>query len=406
MELAFRIARKYFLSKKEKHFINVISILSMITLAVGTASLFIILSVFNGLHSIMNGVHHAIDSELTIKINEGKTLIADSTLLEDIKNTEGVSIITEVIEDEAFTQYEGGQKVVHIKGVSDNYREQNNIDTLVFSGTADISNKDIPKTFIGRGVQYELNIKLNSNFKTIEVWYPKRKQKIIRASKNSFNRINVLPVGVFEIERTYDASYLFVPLSSAKKLFDYDLERTSIEIKTDSNISITEVKQNLENKLGDKYKILESEELHSSLYKAAKVERFIAYLIFVFILTLASLNIFLTLTIIVISKKKDISILVSMGATKSFIRKIFLAKGFLIGATGTFAGLILGVGIILGQQTFGFVGMNVQSSLVDAFPVKMEVLDIVLTGTTTLIITILLSIQPAIKASNFSFKKD
>lgn len=404
MKLAFRIARKYFLSKNEKHFINIISILSMVTLAFGTAALFIILSVFNGLHLLISGVHTTFDSEITIK-NSSKTFEVSDSLLNVIKNIEGVQYITEVLEDDAFINYKGIQKVVHIKGVTENYIHQNKIDSVVKFGKADLEGEGIPKAVVGRGIQYELAFSLDDDFNVLDIWYPKRTKKVIKKSQKSLNKIKIRPTGVFELERQYDGKYIFIPIKAAQKLFEYNQERTSLEIKTNNTSSIEDVQKALQTTLGDQYKVLNSDQLHSTLYKAIKIERFITYLIFVFILILASLNIFLALTMIVISKKKDISILLAMGATRKFISQIFFAEGFIIGAIGTSVGLTLGIGIVIIQQQFGLIGMDVQSAIVDAFPVKMELIDVFFTGITTLGITLLLSIHPAIKASNFKFEK-
>ena len=405
MKLAFKIARKYFLSKNEKHFINIISIISMITLAFGTAALFIILSVFNGLHVLISGVHTTLDAELTIVPTQGKTFRVDDAFLKKIQTIQGIEFMSEVLEDDAFLNYEGIQRVVHIKGVSENYLVQNKLDSIVKWGKADFKNSLIPKAVVGRGIQYDLGFSLGDDFKALDIWYPKRTKKHLQASEQSLNKIKIHPTGVFELERQYDGTYIFLPLEASKKLFEYENERTSIELKTAKNQSIEDIKDNLQAILGTNYKVCNSDEMHSALYKAIEIERFITYLIFVFILLLASLNIFLALTMIVISKKKDISILFAMGATKKFITQIFLAEGFLIGMIGTSVGLLLGVSFVLLQQHFGLIGMDVQSAIVDAFPVKMEWSDAVFTGATTLTITLLLSIHPALKASNFDLEK-
>lgn len=404
MNLAFKIARNYFLSKNEKHFINIISIISMITLAFGTAALLIILSVFNGLHILISGVHTTFDAELTIVPSQGKTFVVDDVFLKKITQLKTIEHITEVLEDDAFLNYDGIQKVVHIKGVQENYTKQNKLDSVIKFGKSDLSHSTISKAIVGRGIQYELGFSLQDEFKALDIWYPKRTKKHLQASEQSLNKIKIHPTGVFELERQYDGKYIFIPIQFAQKLFEYDSERTSIEIKT-KNGNIDEVKENLQQILGNDFKVLDSDEMHSALYKAIKIERFISYLIFVFILILASLNIFLALTMIVISKKKDIAILFSMGATKQFITKIFLYEGLLIGVIGTSVGLVLGIGIVWLQQEFGFVGMDVQSAIVDAFPVKMKLIDVFFTGITTLSITILLSIQPALKAGNFDLEK-
>ncbi len=405
MLLPFFVARKYFLSGKNKTMINVLSIISMLTLAVGVIGLFGILSAFNGLSGLIQGVHHTFDSEIVIVPKKGKVFPVDSLFISRIEQVEGVALVTEIIEDDAFMHYRDLDKVVRVKGVGDNFWKQNGMADKLVSGDTSFWRKEIPQAIFGRGIQYELMISLGNHLQPLQIWYPKREKKYIRQDEKSFNRLHLSAGGVFELERQYDDKYVFVPLSEAQYLFEYDNERSALEIKTISGADLDDVKENLQEELGEEFLVQMGNERHASLFKAIKIEKFVSFLILSFVLAIASLNTFLTVTMIVISKRKEIAVLKSMGATKAHIRRIFLAEGFLIGLVGTTLGLFIGVSICLLQEHYGFYKMNVQTAITDAFPFKVEWFDILTTGSITLFVTLLVSIQPAIKASKVDVAK-
>ncbi|MDH4460511.1 MAG: FtsX-like permease family protein, partial [Flectobacillus sp.] len=136
--------------------------------------------------------------------------------------------------------------------------------------------------------------------------------------------------------------------------------------------------------------------------KAIKIEKLFVFLTLSFIIGIASFNIFFSLSMLAIEKKQDVKTLYAMGATPAMIRRIFLSEGALVAFIGASIGLLLGFGLCLAQQTYGFVSMGIVGSLVDAYPIKMVVSDFVYTAIVVIIITLLASYFPAKKASKTS----
>lgn len=378
----------------------------MLAIAVATFLLFFVLSVFNGLSSLIMGVHSTFDPEIQITHASLKTFEVNDEFLNQIQLVEGVGVISEVIEEDAFANFKEHQKVVRLKGVSENIKQGNSVLDAVVDGEAKLEDENSYYAILGRGIQYGLNVNLSDQFHSIQLWYPKRKKKLVRENQSSFNQIYVRPSGVFEIERQYDEKYVIVALSLAEQLFDFKGLRTSLEIKTKEGINLKDVAEALKEKLGPEFKIKTQEELHEVLFKAIKIEKLATYMIFVFILMVASLNIFLTLSMLVISKKKDIANMYSMGATASFVRQIFLWEGALIGIVGAGTGLLLSISFCLLQQKVGVIGMSVESALVEAMPVDMQLFDGLFTVIATIGITVLISIYPAMKASRVLIKNE
>ena len=213
------------------------------------------------------------------------------------------------------------------------------------------------------------------------------------------NTENILPGAVFAIEKSYDENYVFVPIDFAVKLFGYEGKRTSLEIELSPAFSVEEVKQNLLSTLGDDFLVQTNAEIHGDLYKILEIEKLFVFLIFSIIIAIASINIFFSLTMLAIDKKKDVAILSAQGASSKLIRNIFLYEGCIVAFSGALVGLILGLGISYFQQTFGVISMGMQTSILDAYPVKILPGDVFYTVLCIIVITIITSIQPALKAS-------
>lgn len=391
------------MSRKKKNFINIISIISMVAIAFGTMALVIVLSVFNGLEDFVRQLYNSFDPELKIEPALGKSFEVSDIFIEKIEQTEGVAILTEVVEDNAYVRYKESEGIVKVKGVESNFLDQNRMAPAIVHGTAKLLEDGVPYAIIGRGVQYTLSIPPDEDLNPIQVYYPKRGRLTSTLNPlNLVNRKNIIPSAIFAIEKQYDVNYIFVPLSFAVELMQYGNRRTSIEIKTGDNYNIKTVKANLQEVLGESYLVLDSDEQHSSLLKVLRMEKLFVFITFSFIIAVASFNIFFSLTMLAIDKKKDISILYSMGANNKLIRNIFIKEGAIISFSGAIAGLALGLLIVWLQKTFGLVSMGMATSVLDAYPVKMVYTDFMLTGISIIVITLLASLRPATIATKYN----
>ncbi len=399
MNLPYFIARKYFLSGKKKNFINIISMISMIVVAFGTMSLIIALSVFNGLEGLLRSLYGNFDPAIIVTPSEGKSFQLSEDLKSKIESTAGVLSLTEIIEDNVLVKYKEAQRVVRLKGVSHSFEDNSGIKDAVVSGEFSLVRDSIPYALIGRGIQYDLSLNLKNEFYTLQVYYPKNIAPGVINPEQLYNLQNILPGGIFAIEKYYDENFIFVPLAFANKLFKYGDKRTSIEVEISSGGSIAETKTNLQSALGSGFVVRSGEELHSDLYKTLNIEKLFVYVTFASIIAIASVNIFFSLSMLAIEKKKDIAVLIANGASSNLIQRIFLFEGGIIALSGASLGMVLGLAISLLQQEFGFISMGMDSAVVPSYPVKVELPDVIATALITIIVTILASIQPAKKAS-------
>lgn len=399
MNLPFFIARRYFLSGKKKNFINVISIISMIVVAIGTMCLIIALSFFNGLEGLLRSMYGNFDPDIIVKPATGKSFEFDAELYAQLEETDGVLGVTEVIEDHVLVRYKEAQRVARMKGVSRAFDEFSGIKKAVVAGDFPLVRDSIGYALLGRGVQYDLSLSLKNDFYSLQMYYAKNIDPGVVNPQKMFNILSINPGGVFAIEKYYDENFVFVPIEFAENLLGYNGRRTSFELYVEEGISHEAMKDQLQQQLGDRFLVQTGDELHSSLYKVLKIEKLFIFGILAAIIGIASVNIFFCLTMLVIEKKKDISVLIAQGASSNLIRRIFLFEGYIIAFSGAIMGLFLGLSLSFLQQEYGFISMGMDSAIVNSYPIKVEWIDVLLTVIAIVVITILASIKPAIKAA-------
>jgi lipoprotein-releasing system permease protein len=403
------IAKRYFLSKKKRNIITIISNISMVGVAVGTMALIVVLSVFNGLEDLVRSLYGKSDPNLAITAVQGKSFEMTPALLTKVQNTPGVALLTEVIEDNALLQYHDRQMVVKMRGLSDNYFGQSPIDSSIKAGDHRLRRGDLEYALVGEGVQHELSITLDNRLAPLKLLYPRQvpgRKTLSINPEQAFNEENILAGGIFQIEQHLDDSYLFVPLSFAQRLLNYGNRRTALYVRVGSSFKLDNVKDELRESLGTGFMVQDSDEQHVSLLKAIKIEKLFVFITFAFILLIASLNIFFSLSMLVIDKRKDIAVLLAMGASEQTVRRSFLLVGAIVALVGAVSGLVLGVSICWMQQTFHIVSMGMATSIVDSYPVKMQASDIFFICLAIIAITLAVSIRPALNAGRMDVKEN
>lgn len=402
MNLPFFIARRYLFSTRKKNFINIISAISVLVVSLITASLFIVLSVFNGIEELLRSLNTSFDPPIKIEAREGKSFHVDSDMLDKIRAVHGVEIITEVVEDYAYVRYRDANQVVTIKGVSENFIDQHRIDKAIVQGELKFKSGQVSYALIGRGVQYSLSVDPEDKMHALQVYYIKNIKGGSIDPSRMYTKKTIMPGGVFSIVQNLDDSYIIVPLDFAVDLLDYGDRRTSLEIKMTPDADLVQVQKQLQQTLGNSFNILSHEQQHKDLYKLLKMEKLFSFLAATLLLCIGSINIFFSLMMLALDKKKDVSVLGAVGASLKTIRNIFLFEGALIAFLGTALGLFIGSALCFLQQHFSLVSMGMQSSVTDGYPVKMNFQDFLLVLFVMSVITALISYRPATLASRFS----
>lgn len=391
------------LSKRKANFINIISILSIGGIAFSTAALIIVLSVFNGLEDLLRSLNNSFDPEIKVQASEGKSFESSPDLLDKVRSVEGVDVVTEVMEDYAYLRYRDQNQVVILKGVSDNFLDQNRIpDENIVEGELRLKDGPVNYAIIGRGIQYTLSIATNDPLYPLQVYYIKNVNSVGLDLSRLYSRQNIIPGGVFSIVQNFDENYVIVPLRFTQELFNYGNKRTSFEVKITPGADVFKVEAGIQELLGDDFNVLNHEEQHQDLYKLLKMEKLFTFLSLTLLLIIGSINIFFSLMMLALDKKKDISILKAMGAHDNQIKKIFLAEGVLIAFTGAFLGLALGIIFYWLQQRYGLISMGMETSITQGYPIKIKAIDFFVTMIVITVITVLISLHPAKMASKIA----
>lgn len=399
MNLPFFIARRYLLSKRKKNFINIISVLSLVSVAFCTAALIIVLSVFNGLEDLLHSLNHAFDPELKIEASQRKSFEVTPDLIAKIQHVNGVAIVTEVIEDYAYARYRDANQVITLKGVSDNFLDQHRIDQNIVDGELKLKRGKMQYALLGRGVQYALSVPIGEEQFPLQIYYINDIKAGTLDPSKLYSHKNILPGAAFSIVQNFDENYIIVPLDFAKEVMRYNTKRTSLEIKVKEQKNILKTQQELKTVLGESFSVLTLEEQHKDLYRLLKMEKLFTFLAFTLLLGISSINIFFSLMMLAIDKKKDISVLAAMGADSGLIKKIFLTEGALIAIGGSLIGLVLGGIFCLLQLHFGLVSMGIENAVTEGYPIKIIVSDFGYTMLAVSVITFVTSYRPAVLAA-------
>lgn len=377
MNLAFFIARRYLISKKKQHIINVISIIAVSGVTVGTLALVIVLSVFNGFESLIKTFFSTLDPDLRITPKNGKVFNPQSMVFEKIKKDPGVLYYCEVLEEMALLQYEDRQYPATVKGVSKSYNLVTSIDSLIIDGKFILENEDFNYTVVGMGVAHFLGVS-SSYTKPIRILTPQKGKNVSMNLSRALNQQSIIPAGIFSVLEEIDSKYIFIPLRFARELFDAESMVSAIELKISPDTDLKKTQNRIQNIAGNEFYVKNKYQQHDTLYKTMKSEKWATYLILVFILLIASFNIVGSLTMLILDKKGDISILRSMGANNSLIKRIFLFEGWLISVLGAITGLIIGIGICYLQIRFGLISLpGAGSFVISSYPVEVQIADLI-----------------------------
>ncbi len=399
MNLPFLIARRYFLTKKKTSYINLIAIISMLGVCIGTMALIVVLSVFNGLEDFNRQLFKTVDSDLRMVPTSGKRFTVSDSLWSGLKKIQGIEHITQVYEENALVQYQDRRTVATIKAVDDNLATHPEMDTARIAGSLQLQNQLQNFAVLGVGVARMLGVSPEDPLTALEIWYPRKNANLAAPGLEAFNEAAIQPGGIFSIEQTFDDHYIFVPLRFAEDLFETNGQRTALEFKVIPGVEIETVQQEMQKVVGETYKVQNQDEQHASLFRAIQIEKLFVFVTLTLIIAIASFNIYFSLSMLAIEKKADVATLLAMGAWPGLIRRIFLAEGALVGFSGALVGLILGIVICWAQETYGLVKMQLVGSLVDAYPVRMQVQDLIGTVIALIIITLAASWMPAQKAA-------
>ena len=392
MNFPFYIAKRYLFTKKSHHAINVISGVSVCGVALATLAMVCTLSVFNGFQDLVATMFTAFDPEIKITAANGKVFDSQDERIQLLRDLPEIEIFSESLEDNAMVQYKGRQAMVVIKGIEDNFNQLTAIDSILY-GRGEWILRDEVVDYAVPGIELVSVLGTGIRFlDPLEVYAPKRGAKINVANPStSFESSYLHSSGlVFAVnQQKYDASYILTSLSFARDLFQYDTEVSSIELRIAADADVKEVKKDIKRMLGNDFLVQDRYEQQADTYRIMEVEKLISYVFLSFILLIACFNVIGSLSMLIIDKRNDVATLRNLGADDQLVSRVFLFEGYMITFFGALIGVGLGLILCFIQQEFGIIplgsGDSAGAFVVDAYPVSVYAIDVILVLITVLV---------------------
>ena len=397
----FLFAWRYFKAKKSTNAINIISWVSVLAIIIGTASLILVLSVFNGFEDLVKSLYSSFYTDLKISPQRGKTITLSQRQLKQLSSIPQIRSYSLVVEDKALLQNGEPLSIVSLKGVDSNYIHLTGIEEKVVKGKFDIGTDDHPSVVLGVGIENALGVEADRDILPLSVYLFKKTNELGAADpQSSLSTENIFTSGAFLIQQDFDNKYGFTNIDFMKRMLGLQPDEFSAaEIALKDENQTDKVKQDLQKLLGEHYKVETRYEQNKSLYSVMRTEKWVIYGVLTMILIVAAFNIVGALTMLVLEKQKDIDVLKALGANNNYIQRIFLSEGFLLAVIGGITGILLAVFVGWLQVKYKLVPLQGGSFLIDYYPVKLVATDFLLVFATILIVAFIASWFPSRKAA-------
>lgn len=390
MNFPLFIARRYLFSKKKTHAINVISLISVIGVAVATTALVVVLSVFNGFQDMVAGFFTNIDPQLKVVPVSGKTAAADDPVLTKIRQLPEVEVATETLQDMALAMYDGRQATVNIKGVDDNFADLSHITEILY-GDGEFELHTANLEFGTPGLRLAATMGLGASWSGyMKVYAPRREGQLDMSNPtDGFVVDSLISSGVvFTVKQgKYDKDYILTSIGFARRLFDRQGELSALELRLKPGSDFNAVKKEMQQIAGDRFQVQDRYEQQADTFHIMQIEKLMAYIFLTFILIVACFNIVGSLSMLIIDKKEDVATLRNLGAKDKTITRVFLFEGRMISVIGAVIGIVAGLALCLLQQQFGIVRMGDGDGtyIVNAYPVSVHYLDVLIVFVTVIV---------------------
>lgn len=386
MNFPLYIAKRYLRSKSSNNAINFITIIALIGVVLGAASLFVVLSGFAGLKDFTLQFSTVVDPDLKAETVIGKSFVLTEEQRKTLNNIDGIALYSKIIEERVIVYSEGKNYLATIKGVDNNFNRVSSIDSVIQYGNW--LEQKTNQVVAGWGVSQNLSFGVLDYTKGINIYVPKPGKGQITSTKNAFNTVRAINVGIFDINEKLNDTYVYSSISLARRLLNYKPNQISaIEFKLSKDANETAIKAQLQNILGNKVAIKNRVQLNDALYKMLNSENLLIYLLLTLVSALLIFNVIGSIIMMILEKKPSLNTLYNLGVTIKNMRKIFFLQGSAITLIGCCIGLFLGFLIVLLQQTFGLVPITPTL----AYPVSIKLENFILVFFTISILGILSS---------------
>ena len=373
--LALRIAFRYLFSKKSTNAINIISWVSMLGMAVGALALIVVLSVFNGFEGLVLSLYSSFYPDIEVRATQGKTFEHNPQLAGKILQLKGIVALSKTLEENAYLEYGEEAQIATVKGVDAAYNNVTTVKNYVRKGEFLLHDSLGDYAVLGANLSYPMSIDVERGYEPLRITVPRKGVTNALLPEDAFTTLQALPVGVFSIQQEFDSKYVFVSLPFAQTLLGDENAVSAYEIKLQPDADLEQLRTQIATIAGKDFTVRTKYEQKAEMYRVMLIERWVTTAILAFIILIISFNIIGSLTMLVIEKSKDISILKAMGAGAPLISRVYLLNGLLASLLGAGAGLLIGYALCLLQIKFHFLklgGGPESSFVINYYPVKLK----------------------------------
>lgn len=371
MNFPLYIAKRYLFSKSSSNAINIMTLIASGGVVIASAALFIVLSVFAGLKDYSLQFSSFVDPDLKLLPVEGKSFIFSNVDRNQLKNIEGISSFSEVIEERIIIKSENKNLLATLKGVDPNYLNVTQIDSMVTKGYWFSPNSN--EVVSGWGISHNLSFGVLDFRKSLSLYVPKPGKGQISSIKGAYNAVYVNNVGLFDINEELNDKYVFSDIHLAKQLLSYkDNKISALEIKLNANADEEVVREAINTRFKNRFIIKNREQLNDALFKMLNTENLAIYLIFTLVIIIALFNVIGAIIMMILDKKKSLNTLFNLGTEPKIIKSIFFWQGSLMTIISGVIGVVLGLFIVFLQQQFDLIMLTPELP----YPVRLNVLNV------------------------------
>lgn len=400
MHLLF--AWRYFKAPKSTQAINWIARISVLAMAIGTAALILVLSVFNGFEGMVKSLYSSFYPDWRLVPAQGKVLTITAAQLKSLHAIEGVEAVSLVLEERAMLQAGQNQALVNLKGVDTAYTAVSGVAQHLVSGQFAVGTATSPLLVLGAGVESSLAVLADRNLAPITVYLPKQTEGLQVDWSASIRVDTAQTAASFLIQQDFDDQYAITSLDFMREQLGLTAEQAGgVELRVNAGAHAATVRSQLKAIMGDQVVVEDRYEQNKTLFKVMRTERWIVYGVLSLILIVAAFTMIGALTMLVLEKQKDIQVLQALGANKLLVQRIFLTEGILLSLLGSGIGMVIAYALAWLQLTYHLIPLEGGSFLIDYYPVAVKAEDFFLVAGTVLIIALAASWIPAARASTY-----
>ena len=380
--LSLKIALRYLIAKKSHSAVNIIALVAIAGVAIASFAMIVVLSIFNGFSDLAEGQLSRLDPEIMIERADGRLIDNGDSIADIVGGWSEVAVAVPTLTERGLVVTPTAQMPVVFKGVGEGYERLTDIDEVIIDGSFEEDNTSgIPAMTVSVGVANTL-LSAPSATGLVNLYVPRREGRINPANPSAaFRGEEMVISGVFRINNAdVDGDNIIIPLDVARDLLARDFEADGVEVKCAPGVSPESLAQHVSERLGDEYRALTRLEQREDAFKMIQIEKWVTFMMLIFILVMTLFNVVSTLSLLVLEKRGNMATLRALGASRGMIRRIFIMEGFLVTAVGGVIGIAGGVIVTLVQQYGHFIKLSADASAmtIDYYPVRVSLVDIAL----------------------------